>query len=336
MPAIVITGPAVAYAQNPRSREPITDRRTLARFHGLRTEENLAEYLDPPLSELGISGGHICFVLDKVKPKLRVTTAYSVPRQLTVDELAGLVEATRAQWSDGSGSGSFENSQGTVLSTALAMGILNSEPGRDDLGNCFVDAFPLFADDSETQTEFIEADVPEKSDLEYLQEAAGFGGVQAQFQLARLLEGGEGLAKNERLAFENYEQAAAQGHLPALTFLGLCCQRGTGTTVDLKRAVACFQQAAEGGFPLAMHCLGECYLEGRGITQSSDEGIRWYQRGVDLGDMGCTAQLGDCYENGTGVSQDLRKAIELYEVCMAGGFDAVEEALTRLKKQLDG
>jgi hypothetical protein len=335
MPTLLISGPAAAFAENPRARAPIGDRRTLARLHGLRTEDNLADDLDePPLGGLGVAGGRLCVVLDETTEKLRVTTTYRVPRRLDADGLARLVEFTKGQWSDGSGSGSFENLQGTVLSTALAMAILNSEPGRDDLGQYFVDAFPMFADDSETHVEFLEADLPEKTDLDYLQEAAGFGSAQAQFQLARLVQTGEGLARDERRAVAYHEQAAAQGHLPALTFLGLCCMRGEGTAVDLERGAACFQQAAEGGYPLAMHCLGECYLEGRGVAKIPEQGIHWYERGVDVGDLGCTAQLADCYEYGLGVPQDLPKALDLYERCLAGGFDAVAEAVTRVKEQL--
>ena len=64
------------------------------------------------------------------------------------------------------------------------------------------------------------------------------------------------------------------------------------------------------------------------------EGVKWYRRGVKVGDMGCTAELADCFEFGKGVPQDLRQALELYERCMADGFDAVEPALKRVKKQL--
>jgi hypothetical protein len=333
MPTLIISGPAQAFAKNPRGSKPITDRETLARFHGLASEQACADIFDDPaLNKLGLSGGRLRFVFDDKTPALRITTAFRVPRRLTDEQTQRLVEATKAQWSDGCGSGSFENFHGTVLSTALAMAILNSGESEQSIGEYFVDAFPLF-DDEETRVEFLKMDA-EKTDLDFLQEAAALGEPQAQFQLARQLEEGDDIKKNERLAFENYQKAADQGHLLALTFLGLCFQRGTGTAQDLKQGFECFAKAAKEGGPLAMHCLGECLIEGRGVEANPGAGIKWYRRGVKLGDMGCTAELADCYEFGKAVPQDLRQALELYERCMEGGFDAVEPALKRVKKQL--
>jgi hypothetical protein len=333
MPTLIISGPAQAFAKNPRATKPITDRKTLIRFHGLVSEEACADIFDEPrLKKLGLSGGRLRFVLDDKTSTLRILTAYRVPRQLTVPETQLVVEATRVQWSDGCGSGQFENFHGTVLSTALAMAILNTGHSKEDIGEYFVDAFPLF-DEEETRVEFVKGNA-EKTDLDYLQEAADWGEPQAQYQLARQLEEGEGVKKNQRLAFESYQKAADQGHLLALTFLGLCFQHGIGTGKDLKRGIECFEKAATQDVPLAMHCLGECYCEGRGVEANPGEGIKWYRRGAKLDDVGCTAQLADCYEYGTGIPQDLQKALELYERCMENGFDAVEPALKRVKKQL--
>lgn len=127
MPTIIISGPAQAFAKNPRASKPITNRKTLARFHGLASEEGCADLFDePPLKNLGLAGGRLRFVLDNKGARLRIVTAYRLPRRLTDEETELLVAATKAQWSDGCGSGCFENFHGTVLSTALAMAILNA------------------------------------------------------------------------------------------------------------------------------------------------------------------------------------------------------------------
>jgi TPR repeat protein len=52
--------------------------------------------------------------------------------------------------------------------------------------------------------------------------------------------------------------------------------------------------------------------------------------------MGCIAQLADCYEFGTGVVKDLHQALDLYQRCMEGGFDAVKPAILRIKQELGG
>ncbi len=334
MPTVIISGPAQAFANDPRGSEPITDPKALVRFHGLASEEECVDAFDDRTwRKLGVSGGRLRFVFDKKTSTLRITTAFQVRRPLTEEQTQRLVEATKEQWSDGIGSGSFENFSGEVLSTALAMALQNSGDAFEDIGEYFVDAYPLSADDKETQVEFQTTD-DERTDLEYLQEAAAMGEPQAQFLLGRQLEDGDDIEQDEQLAFENYQKAAEQGHLWALTFLGLCYQRGTGTAQDLSRGFECFAKAAEEGVPLAMHCLGECFFEGRGTDANPAEGVRWYQRGVTLGDMGCTAELAECYEFGKSVPQDLRQALELYERCMQGGFDAVAPAIKRVKKTI--
>lgn len=335
MPTIVISGPAEAFAGSPRGTKPLTDRQMLAQFHGLVSEEACADtFTDPPLSHIGITGGQLRFVLEN--EGLRTTSIFQVARPLTPEELDALVQATQVQWSDGIGEGSFENLVGQVLSTSLAMAILNQEPDRDDLGEFFVDPSPLFADDNDTRVQVIDSGYREKTELDYLREAADFGNVNAQFTLAQELKNGDEDQKNEKLAVEYYQKAADQGHLFALCLLGLCYQNGTGTTQDYRKAVDCYQKAADAGFPFGMACLGESYCEGRGLDKDPAQGVEWYRRGMELGDAVCTAQLADCYDFGTGVARDLPTALELYQKCMDAGFDAVEPAYTRVKKELEG
>jgi hypothetical protein len=334
MPTLLIWGQAQALAGDPRSSKPLTDRKTLLQFHGLASEEACADlFHDSALNKLGLTGGRLRFVFDDENSELRITTAFHVSRRLTSKETHDVVEATKAQWSDGCGSGSFENFYGTVLSSALAMALLNSGESREDIGEYFVDAYPFTADDEGIRVEFLDSD-DEKTDVQYLQEAAAWGEPQAQFQLARQLAEGDGVEKNEQLAVEYYQKAADQGHALALTFLGLCFQHGTGTSENLQRGLECFTTAAQDGLPLAMHCLGECYLNGQGVEANPAEGVMWYRRGMKLGDPGCTAELAECLELGNGVPQDLRQALELYEQCMEYGFDAVAPAIKRVKKKL--
>ncbi len=172
MPTLIISGPAQAFANDPRGSEPITDPKALVRFHGLASEEECVDAFDDRTwRKLGVSGGRLRFVFDKKTSTLRITTAFQVRRPLTEEQTQRLVEATKEQWSDGIGSGSFENFSGEVLSTALAMALQNSGDAFEDIGEYFVDAYPLSADDKETQVEFQTTD-DERTDLEYLQEAA--------------------------------------------------------------------------------------------------------------------------------------------------------------------
>ena len=296
MPTIAISGPANAFAKNPRSADPITDAKVLARFHGLVSKQTCADTFDEaPLKDLGISGGRLRFVLDVGSQRLRITTAFQVPRQLNENETKLLLEATKAQWSDGIGSGSFKNHCGTVLSTALAMALLNQDASRRDIGVHFVDAYPLFADDAETTVIFLENDGPEKTDLVYLSEAATFGDPQAMLQL------------------------------------GIRYSRGDGIAQDHVKAFEWFTKAAQDEVPLAMGCVGEAYENGTGVARDLAKAAEWYRQGADRGDAPCQAQLGECYELGKGVQVDLAEAMRLYETAKKNGLTAVQPAIDRVR-----
>jgi hypothetical protein len=336
MPKIVISGIAHAVTGDPRSDEPLTDNEQLAALHGIYSDEVCSDYFsEPPLSDLGIRGGRLRFAYDENKSTLRITTAYDVPRNLTEDELTCLIEATLAQWSDGIGSGSFRNHRGEVLSTTLAMAIQNSVPSQTDLGNLFVDAYP-FAEDRDIRVEFSDVGGADDELLQDLVAAVESGEASALVELGQRYQYGNGVEQNDNLAFNNYSRAAALDHPWGVTLLGECLLLGQGTTEDQPRAVECFRKAAAAGVPLAMHYLGECYTEGYGVPTNLEEAVKWYHRGADLGDPGCLAELGDCLEFGRGIAQDLNEALRCYQLSLERGFDAVQDAITRVERALDG
>jgi hypothetical protein len=335
MPKLVISGVAHAFADDPRASEPLTDQEAIAFLHGMYSDQLCSDYLDePPLREIGIRGGRLRFVSSHDESGLRITTAYDVPRELTEDEKTAVVEATLAQWSDGIGSASFRNHRGEVLSTALAMAIQNADPSQTDLGELFVDAYP-FVEDRDVQVEFHEVGSADDELMQDLVEAANSEDAAALVELGQRYEDGDGLEQNDTLAFEMYARAAAHGHPVGATFLGQCLLYGRGTAEDKPRAVECFREGAAAGLPLAMHYLGECYTEGFGVEADPEEAVHWYRRGADLGDPGCLAELGDCLEFGRGVNKDLEEALSCYQQSLECGFDAVQEAIARVERELD-
>jgi hypothetical protein len=334
MPRIVISGVAHAFAKSPRAGEPLTDNKALASLHGLYSDDVCSQFLDePPLSEIGIRDGRLRFVHAKDEQAVRITTAYDVPRDLTEDERARLVEATLAQWSDGIGSGSFRNHHGQVLSTALGMAIQNSDPSQTGLGELFVDAYPL-VQDRDVRVEFHTSGTADDELVQDLLAAAHSGEASAQVELGTRYEAGDGVEQNDTSAYEMYARAASQGHPAGATYLGECLLYGRGAANDQPRAVECFRAGAEAGFPLAMHYLGECYTEGYGVETDLEQAVNWYRRGADLGDPGCLAELGDCLEFGRGIEQDLDAALRCYRQALDYGFDAVLEAITRVEGKL--
>ena len=335
MPKIVISGIAHAYADDPGSDEPITDNDALALLHGLCSSEVCSEYFEEPeLINLGIDGGRLRFVHDKDSSSLRITTSYNVPRELSDEEQKLLIEATEAQWSDGLGSGSFQNHRGEVLSASLAVAILNSDPSiAEDMGDLFVEASP-YIEDSDIQIEFIADGNADDDLINDIVTAAESGEASAQVELGRLHETGDGVEQNEQLAFEMYSRAAEQGDVVGKTLLGYCFIRGYGAEKDYTRAIELVQAGVEDGFPMAMHIMGECYAEGTGVTVDEQAAIELYRKGAEIGDPGCMAELGDCLEFGKGIEKDLNEALRYYQESLECGFDAVQEAIDRVESEL--
>jgi hypothetical protein len=247
MSTIVISGAANVFAKSPRATDPIADGNMLARFHGLCSEQACAETFDElPLMNLGISGGRLRFLFVGASQRLRITTAYHVPRRLTDAELNVLIDATKAQWSDGIGSGSFDFSRGTIYSTALAMALLNQKPGRSDIGRFFVDAYPLDAED-DPQVQFLEGDLPDKKDIDYLRESAEFGDPEAMGFMGDAYENGKGVPKDLARAASWYRRGADSGDVPCQAQLGECYELGKGVDVDFVEALRWYELALRNG-----------------------------------------------------------------------------------------
>src|SRR5438105_11407924 len=102
--AIVVTITGVAGVTDDTTGKPLADPKRLAKIAKLReTEETIAEYFDPDLEDLGITGGDVRLALDLSGKKVLVVSQFKAPRRLTKPELARLIEETTGQWSDGIG-----------------------------------------------------------------------------------------------------------------------------------------------------------------------------------------------------------------------------------------
>lgn len=248
MSMIVISGPANVFANTPRSPSAISDGKLLARFHGLGSAHTCAETFDEaPLKDLGISGGHLRFLFDAAAQRLQITTAYHVPGRLTEAELKLLIDATKAQWSDGIGSGSFDYFRGTIYSTSLAMALMNRDPRVMNIGRFFVDAYPLDAVDDETRVQFFDVDLPERADFDYLRESAEFGDPEAMGYLGDAYENGERVPKDLVQAVDWYRRGAEYGDAPCQAQLGECYEMGKGVEVNLSEALRWYEMALANG-----------------------------------------------------------------------------------------
>jgi len=89
----------------------------------------------------------------------------------------------------------------------------------------------------------------------YAQRAAAQGNPQAQFDLGVMYLHGNGVIRNERVAFNYFHKAARKNHPEAKFQMGLCFAQGRGVRKQSQLARYWFKLAAKAGHPKAMAYL---------------------------------------------------------------------------------
>lgn len=110
------------------------------------------------------------------------------------------------------------------------------------------------------------------------------GNASAQLALGDLYRTGQGVAKDDKLAYDWNRKAADQGSAQAQALLGVMSQEGAGTPQDDAKAVEWFRLAADQNLASAQYALGLCYLNGRGIAKDESHAALWLRRAAALGD----------------------------------------------------
>ncbi|SFV50473.1 hypothetical protein MNB_SV-12-761 [hydrothermal vent metagenome] len=87
--------------------------------------------------------------------------------------------------------------------------------------------------------------------------AAKRGNVRAQFDLAMMYASGNGVAKNERTAFNWFHKAARNGHARAKYYMGLSFLQGRGVKKQLHLARYWFKLASKAGYSKAVYHLSK-------------------------------------------------------------------------------
>ena len=89
----------------------------------------------------------------------------------------------------------------------------------------------------------------------YAKRAAAQGNPRAQFDLAVMYLQGEGVVKNERVAFNYFHKAARKNHVEAKFQMGLSFAQGRGVKRQTQLARYWFKLAVKAGHPQAMAYL---------------------------------------------------------------------------------
>lgn len=158
--------------------------------------------------------------------------------------------------------------------------------------------------------------------MQWLQKAARAGHLQAQLDLGGIYrDGGKGIGRDGRAAYEWFARAAEQGSAAAEYFMGDILYRGQDMPRDTEGALAHWRKAAESGVGEAAYMLG-LFLTGKEDTRA--EGVEWLRRAADEAAPKFSAQaacaLGNLYaKGGAGLPQDGAESARWYKRAAEGG-----------------
>ena len=200
---------------------------------------------------------------------------------------------------------------------------------------------------------------------ESLQERAERGEPDAQYELGRRYDEGDGMARDGEKAVYWYRKAAEQNHMEAQNNLGVCYEDGVGVRQDFQEAARWYRKSADQGNLYAQYNLAQLYLGGKGVEKSMRQAAEWLSlaavqgdadsqyalgllylrgRGVEkapdqaailfrqAADQGCAEaqnSLGACYARGNGVEKDWAQAAHWYARAAEQGFAKAQHNLAR-------
>jgi TPR repeat protein len=145
------------------------------------------------------------------------------------------------------------------------------------------------------------------------------GELDAQKQIARMYDLGEGVERNALEARKWYSKAANKGDAESCCWLAIMYRNGLGVEKNSKEAFNWFNKAANLDHAFAQYMLADMYLRGEGVELNNAEWLKWLRKAADQGYDSAQYDLGVTYENGTVVERDLDQAAKWYRLAAAQG-----------------
>lgn len=150
------------------------------------------------------------------------------------------------------------------------------------------------------------------------------GDIRAQVKLGIRFLDGEGVRKNEIMAFQYFQIAGlqqTQKPVPeAQHMLGSCYANGIGVSRDEYLAAQFYQLAADRGLAQAQFDMGVCYVNGRGVIRDETLAVKYYKLAAEQGIAGAQFDLGICFASGVGVRKNERLACKYFDQAAEQGI----------------
>lgn len=119
--------------------------------------------------------------------------------------------------------------------------------------------------------------------LEVLTQCADKGDANAQNALGMMYLQGQGIAKDDKKAFQLFSKAAAQNQPDAQNAIGVIYEKGYGVPIDTKKAFEWYSKAAELNHVGAQNNLAFMYAYGTGVKQDIVVAYMWATLAVTQG-----------------------------------------------------
>ena len=166
-------------------------------------------------------------------------------------------------------------------------------------------------------THGFEAFGSDSSELNQLLAKGEQGDADAQFELGRMYESGEGVAEHKCEALEWYRQAAMNEHEGSFHNLGSLYSNGEAVACDSAEWQHHIQLIALEGD--VQYVWGWMYYIGEGVAEDKQEAAKWWRLAAENGHTYAQFYLGWMYDQGIEIAEDDCEAGRWYAIAAYDG-----------------
>lgn len=127
------------------------------------------------------------------------------------------------------------------------------------------------------------------------------------------------------------QKKAQAGEPEAQSDLARRYEYGDGLTASEVQAAYWYRKAAEQGYAAAQLKLGSLYRNGKGVEADDAQALAWFRKAADQGSASGQYLVGVMHQGGNGTAQDVRAALSWYQKAAAQGFKPAKAAIDRLR-----
>lgn len=164
-----------------------------------------------------------------------------------------------------------------------------------------------------------------------LRPLADQGNAVAQEILGFMYARGEGIPRDDAVAFRWFTLAAEAGRAEAQFELGRMYRDGIGMPADGKAALFWLRRAAEQGKTDACNLVGELYLGSGGIPVDHTAALEWFFRAAERGSAEAMYNIGLHYAAGQGVERDDIESFKWFVLAYGEAIGTLRDSAARAR-----